>query len=193
MRVAIYARVSTEEQDADNQLLQLREWAKDHKIIKEYVDHESGAKADRKAFTRLFDDASKRRFDLVLFWSLDRFSREGMIPTIFHLQRLEAYGVKVHSFTEPHVSTDNEMTRNLLLAMYSTVAKQERLRISERTRAGLQKAVRNGKKLGRPKIASDREALVRAAIERGDGIVRTAKALGVGVGTVLRIKREAMP
>src|SRR5882672_2840607 len=80
MRIALYARVSTSDkgQDPENQLAQLREWSHDHKIVGEYVDHESGRKAQREAFTKLFDDAAKRRFDCVLFWSLDRFSREGM-------------------------------------------------------------------------------------------------------------------
>ena len=76
MRLAIYARVSTAEQDPDNQLASLRQWAQSagHKLVKEYIDHgESGAKASRPAFQALFDDAAKRRFDLVLVWALDRF------------------------------------------------------------------------------------------------------------------------
>jgi DNA invertase Pin-like site-specific DNA recombinase len=81
MRLAIYARVSTQDQDPDNQLTQLRQWAHSagHKLVKEYIDHgEIGAKAQRPAFQALFDDAAKHRFDLVLVWALDRFSREGM-------------------------------------------------------------------------------------------------------------------
>ena len=157
------------------------------------MDYESGAKADREAFGKLFDDAAKRRFDLVLFWSLDRFSREGMIPTIFYLQRLAASGVSFHSYTEPFLSTDNELSRNILLAAMSSLAKQERLRISERTKAGLAKALRSGKRLGRPKVAAEKETAVRAAIAKGVGVVKISKSLGVGVGTVLRIKREARP
>jgi DNA invertase Pin-like site-specific DNA recombinase len=84
MRVAIYARVSTDEkgQDPENQLRELRAWcaSSGHTITQEYVEHESGRKgADkRKQFAALFDDAAKRKFDLVLFWALDRFSREGI-------------------------------------------------------------------------------------------------------------------
>ena len=87
MRVAIYARVSTDDkgQDPENQLSQLREWCNrsGHEIVREYVEHESGCKgADkRKQFAALFEDASRRKFDCVLFWALDRFSREGMVPT----------------------------------------------------------------------------------------------------------------
>jgi DNA invertase Pin-like site-specific DNA recombinase len=189
MRLAIYVRVSTAEQDTDNQLIQLRQRANGHKVIGEYIDHESGAKANRKAFDKLFEDAQRKRFDCVAFWSLDRFSREGMIPTIYHLQRLAACGVSFHSFMEPYLSTDNELSRNVLLAVLASLAKQERQRISERTKAGLAKALMRGSKLGRPKVAAEREAAVRASLARGDGVVKISKALGVGVGTVLRIKR----
>jgi DNA invertase Pin-like site-specific DNA recombinase len=84
MRIALYARVSTEDQDTENQLGQLREWADraGHQIVREYVEAESGRKgADkRQAFAAMFDDAARRRFDCVLFWALDRFSREGDDP-----------------------------------------------------------------------------------------------------------------
>ncbi len=99
MRVAVYARVSTDDrgQNPENQLQELRAWCANsgHTITHEYVEHESGRKgADkRKEFARLFEDAAKRKFDLVLFWALDRFSREGMTQTIVHLQRLNSYGV----------------------------------------------------------------------------------------------------
>jgi DNA invertase Pin-like site-specific DNA recombinase len=107
-RIAIYARVSTSDrgQDPANQLMQLREWCDraGHLIAGEYVEHESGRR----------DEASRRQFDLVLFWSLDRFSREGMAQTIHYLRRLEGHGVSFHSFTEEHLSTDNELVRNVL-------------------------------------------------------------------------------
>jgi hypothetical protein len=118
MRVAIYARVSTDDkgQDPENQLLELRGWCVNsgHTITQEYVEHESGRQgADkRKQFAALFDDAAKRKFDCVVFWALDRFSREGMAQTIVHLQRLTAYGVSFHSYSEPHLATDNELVRN---------------------------------------------------------------------------------
>jgi DNA invertase Pin-like site-specific DNA recombinase len=94
MRVAIYARVSTDDkgQNPENQLRELRAWCRNagHTIVREYVEAESGRKGaeKRKQFASLFDDAAKRKFDCVLFWALDRFSREGMVQTIVHLQRL---------------------------------------------------------------------------------------------------------
>jgi len=98
MRVALlYARVSTKDkgQSTDNQLPDLRRYAQVHgwDIYKEYAEEESGSTANREQFKKLFADAHQRQFDLVLFWSLDRFSREGALPTLQHLNLLESYGV----------------------------------------------------------------------------------------------------
>jgi DNA invertase Pin-like site-specific DNA recombinase len=194
MRIALYARVSTEDQDTENQLTQLREWCvrSGHEIVREYVEHESGRTGTnkRQEFGRMFDDASRRRFDCVLFWALDRFSREGMVPTILHLQRLTSYGVAFHSYTEPHLATDNELARNIILATLSSLAKVEAQKISERTKAGLARARAKGKRIGRPRIAVELDAAVRASLAQGTGVVKTARALGCGVGTVQRIKGE---
>src|SRR6266446_4985721 len=159
MRVAIYARVSTDNkgQDPESQLRELRVWCANagHSIVHEYIDRESGRKgADkRQRFAALFEDAHRRKFDCVLFWALDRFSREGMVPTIMYLQRLASYGVSFHSYTEPHLATDSEMVRDILLALLASLAKVEAQKISERTRAGLARARAQGKRLGRPGIS----------------------------------------
>lgn len=84
MRVAIYARVSTKDkgQSTDNQLPDLCRYAEahDYTIYKEYAEEESGSTANRTEFQKLFADAHQRKFNLVLFWSLDRFSREVPCP-----------------------------------------------------------------------------------------------------------------
>ena len=89
-RVGLYLRVSTLDQKAQNQLLQLQALCDLHgwRVHKTYVDLESGRKGkrERAEFAELFRDAAKRRFDLVLFWSLDRFSREGITEAIAYLQ-----------------------------------------------------------------------------------------------------------
>ena len=94
-RVALYGRVSTKDkgQEVQNQLRQLREFAAHSgwTIVAEYIDHESGKGSDREQFQAMFDAASKRQFDVLLFWSLDRLSREGVLPTLQHLQRLTSY------------------------------------------------------------------------------------------------------
>lgn len=154
-RIAIYARVSRgEKQETENQLRELREYCQrmNWPIIQEYIDTESGAKGkgERKAFTQMFADAGERKFDIVLFWALDRFTREGLAKTIFYLQQLNAFGVRFHSFKEDYLNSDNEMVRDILISVLASLAKQERRRISERTKAGLETARRKGKRLGAP-------------------------------------------
>jgi DNA invertase Pin-like site-specific DNA recombinase len=168
MRIGIYARVSTDDrgQDPENQLRQLRDWCASagHDIAYEYIDRESGRKGvnGRKQFAALFEDAHRRKFDCVLFWALDRFTREGMVPTIMHLQRLASYGVGFHSYTEAHLATDNELVRNILLALLASLAKVEAQKISERTRAGMARARARaraqGKRIGRPTISAKLKA-----------------------------------
>jgi DNA invertase Pin-like site-specific DNA recombinase len=97
MKIAIYQRVSTGKQDPENQGAQLREFAKRQSwtIAHEFTDIVSGIKGEgqRPQFKRLMEAASKREVDLVLFWALDRFSREGGLPTLHHLHRLDSWGV----------------------------------------------------------------------------------------------------
>jgi DNA invertase Pin-like site-specific DNA recombinase len=170
-RVAIYARVSTDDkgQDPENQLRQLREWCgrMAYPVVREYVEHENGGKGVeyRKQLSAMFASAARREFDLLLVWSLDRFSREGMAATVAHLQRLASHGVAFRSFTEEHLSTENELVRNILLAVLASLAKLEREKISQRTKAGLERARAMGKRLGRRKFA-DGEKL-RAALDTG--------------------------
>src|SRR4030095_10098201 len=112
-------------------------------------------RGDRVEFQRLFEDASQRKFDLVLFWSLDRFSREGVLPTLNHLERLASYGVGYRSFTEQYLDSCG-IFKDAVLGILATIAKQERVRLSERTIAGLQKARKEGRVGGRPRVIVDR-------------------------------------
>jgi DNA invertase Pin-like site-specific DNA recombinase len=185
MRVAIYARVSTDDrgQDPENQLRELRDWCANagHTIAGEYIDHESGRKgADkRRQFAALFDHAAKRKFDCVVFWALDRFSREGMVRTIMHLQRLASYGVSFHSYTEPHLATDNELVRNILLALLSSLAKVEAQKISERTRAGMARAKAKGSKIGRPRLGIELRQKIAERARKGETPYAIARALRI--------------
>jgi DNA invertase Pin-like site-specific DNA recombinase len=195
MRITIYARVSTDDkgQDPENQLRELRAWAVNsgHAITGEYVDYESGRRgADRrKQFAALFDDASKRKFDCVLFWALDRFSREGMAQTIIHLQRLSSYGVAFHSYTESHLATDNELVRNVLLALLSSLAKVEAQKISERTIAGMARAKAKGIKVGRPKLGLELRQKIAQRAARGETPYSIAKTLGIDRHTAVKYAR----
>jgi len=189
MRAAIYARVSTKDkgQDTENQLAQLREFAARHdwQVSREYVDHETGSTNDRTEFQAMFQDASRHRFDVVLFWALDRFTREGTLETLQHLNQLSALGVGFKSFTEAYLDSCG-VWKDMIIAMLATLAKQERLRLSERVKAGLDRARAKGKKLGRPPKSVDMEQ-ISALRSKGLGWKRIATELGVGVGTLYRL------
>src|SRR4051794_37262170 len=109
MRICFYARVSTRDkgQDVENQLAQMREFvARQGWTLKgEYIDHASGGKSDREAFLKMMAAASRREFDLVMFWSLDRFTREGVLRTLNYLQQLDSCGVGYKSFTEQYLDS----------------------------------------------------------------------------------------
>lgn len=185
-RVAIYARVSLDDgrQEAENQLAQLRVWCANsgHSILAEYVDRVSGGKSANKRpqFAAMLDAAHRRQFDVLLCWALDRFSREGMVPTIGHLQRLAAAGVAFHSYTEPALSTDNEMVRDIVLAVMSSLAKVERQKISDRTKAGLARVRAKGTRLGRPAIGDKVRERIAALVR--DNPAMSAYAIGKAVG-----------
>src|SRR5580692_1160583 len=100
----------------------------------------------------MFTDASRRKFDLVLFWALDRLSREGVLETLQHLNRLTSYGIGFRSYTEQFFDSCG-IFREAVIAIMATLAKQERVKRSERTKAGLARVKASGKTLGRPRLA----------------------------------------
>lgn len=192
---AIYARVSTDSQEVENQLAQMRRFGESQEwgIHGEYVDHESGKDADRPQFRRLFEDASRRDFDVVLFWALDRFTREGPLATLQHLDLLSTYGVAFRSFTEPYLDTCG-IFKEAVIAILGTIAKQERLRISERVRAGLERARKNGTRTGRP-IGRPRKVFRRDQVAelraRGLSWREISRRTGLPVRTVRRAFQAA--
>ena len=188
MRVALYARVSTKDkgQETENQLAQLREFAtrQGWTVIREYVDRESGSTDDRPEFQQMFEDAARRRFDVLLFWALDRLSREGVLETLQHLNRLTSYGIGYRSFTEQYFDSCG-IFKDAVIAIIATVARQERIRLSERVRAGLAQARAKGKRIGRPRaqVAHDD---IRQRLSAGQSMSFIAQALGVSTATVSR-------
>jgi DNA invertase Pin-like site-specific DNA recombinase len=185
---AIYGRVSTSKQDTENQLAQLREFAKTQswQIVQEYVDVESGSKSDRPEFQRMFHDASQRKVDLVLFWALDRLSREGVLATLQHLNRLESYGVGFRSFTEPYFDSCG-VFKDAAIAIMATLAKQERVKRAERTKAGLAIARAKGKTLGRPKTLTATRSDVARLRASGKSFRYVARELGISLRSVQRL------
>ena len=188
-RVALYARVSTKDkrQDTENQLAQLRQFCEVQgwSVVHEYVDRATGKHSDREQFQKMFADASQRQFDSVLFWSLDRFSREGVRETLNHLEVLSGYGVGYRSFTEQYLDSCG-MFKDAVLAILAVIAKQERVRLSERTIAGLQRARRAGRIGGRPRVVCDRGKIERLA-KAGKSLAEIADAVGVSKSSVHRI------
>lgn len=177
--IAIMARVSTAKQETANQLAQLRQFASKQNwtVYAEYIDIVTASgKKQRQAFDRMMLEASQRKFDLVLFWALDRLSREGTLETLQHLQRLTGYGVGWKSFTEQYIDSCG-MFRDVVISLLATMAKQERIQISERTKAGLERARSQGKVLGRPAVDLDM-SLVAERRKRGDSLRSIARDLG---------------
>lgn len=193
IRIAIYSRVSTRDkgQDVENQLRQLRDFCakQGFEVVREYVDHASGKRSDRDAFQEMFSAASRREFDVVLFWALDRFSREGVFDTLQHLQRLTSYGVGYRSFTEAYLDSCG-MFRDAVIGILACVAKQERVRLSERTVAGLERARAQGRIGGRPRVICDRKKVL-VLRNTGKSLGEIAAELGLSKTTVSRLVSAA--
>jgi DNA invertase Pin-like site-specific DNA recombinase len=192
MKVALYARVSTKDkgQDTENQLEQLRKFAESQNwpIVREYVGKATGKRSDREQFQQMFEAASRREFDLVLFWSLDRFSREGVLETLNHLQRLQSYGVGYRSFTEQYLDSCG-VFKDAVLSILATIAKQERIRISERVTAGLAKARKAGRIGGRPRLVVDRDQATKL-FDEGMTQREIADEMGISLASTNRILRN---
>jgi len=158
MRVSIYTRVSTNQQDTANQTAVLTDWAKQRgfDIAKVYEEKESAWKAGhQRVLASLIDDARKGRFQAVLVWALDRLSREGALAILSLVHRLSTCGVKVLSYQESWSEAPGEVAE-LLYALTGWVARMESQRRSERTKAGLARVKAQGRRLGRPLGSRDK-------------------------------------
>jgi DNA invertase Pin-like site-specific DNA recombinase len=131
--------------------------------------------------------ASQRQFDLLLFWALDRLSREGIVRTLGYLEQLRAWNIGWRSYTQPFLDTGNAMTNGIVLSVLSAVAQQERITLSERTKAGLQLAKRAGRKLGRRAVEVDLTRVERLKAD-GLGLRAIAAKLGISVGTLQKAR-----
>lgn len=191
--VALYSRVSTRDkgQDVENQLVALREFCRKQGwvVFNEYCDRRSGKNTDRAAFQQMFKDASQRRFDLVLFWSLDRFSREGVLGTLKHLETLTSYGVGYRSYSEQYLDSCG-MFKDAVISILATIAKQERIRMSERVTAGLARAAKAGRFPGRPPLQCDR-AQILALRASGASLGAISKQTGISKPSVYNIVRQS--
>ena len=169
MKVCIYARVSMEERDKNsqryqdplNQIEPLERWAKDRgwDVVNTYVDRGSGANPNREHWRKMMNDAMLRKFKAILVWKLDRFSREGISQVFAYINKLKKRNIALISYTESWLDTseDNPM-KDIILAVMSWAADFERRKISERTKAGIQRRKNLGVyKGGRPKGSKDKK------------------------------------
>jgi DNA invertase Pin-like site-specific DNA recombinase len=187
--VALYARVSTKDkgQSTENQLPELRRFVQAHgyTVYKEYVEHESGGTGKRSEFQALFADAHLRRFDLVLFWSLDRFSREGALPTLQYLNQLQGWGVGYKSLTEQYLDSVG-LFQEAIISLLATLAKQERIRLSERTKAGMARRRAEGVLIGPPTKSAAVIEQIRELKASGLSNYAISKALMLSASTVAK-------
>jgi DNA invertase Pin-like site-specific DNA recombinase len=187
--VALYARVSTKDkgQSTENQLPELRRFAQAHgyTVYKEYVEQESGGTGKRSEFQALFADAHQRRFDLVLFWSLDRFSREGALPTLQYLNQLQGWGVGYKSLTEQYLDSVG-LFQEAIISILATLAKQERIRLSERTKAGMARRRAEGAQIGPPTKSAAIIAQIQELKATGVSNYAISKKLNLSASTVTK-------
>jgi DNA invertase Pin-like site-specific DNA recombinase len=188
-RVALYARVSTDGQSVENQLRELRAVAERHgwEIVGEYIDKGvSGAKGrdERPRFHAILNGVARKEFDLVAAWSVDRLGRS-LQHLIGFLNELHAKKVDLY-LHQQGIDTTTPAGR-AMFSMLGVFGEFERSMIQERVKAGLKRAVAQGKVLGRPMVNGDIEKKVLALRAKGQGIIKIAKSVGIGVGTVARM------
>jgi DNA invertase Pin-like site-specific DNA recombinase len=183
MRIGIYARVSTKDQSCELQVRDLRTYctARGFDLVREYIDvGQSGAKDSRPELNKLMDDARKRQFDAIVVWRFDRFARSTK-HLLSALEEFRSLGIQFISYQE-NIDTSSAFGQ-ALFTIVSAVAQLERDLIRERVSAGIRNARANGKKLGRPKSAVDRDRILELKAQ-GQNLRQIATTLGVGYGTV---------
>jgi len=191
-RAAIYVRVSTDKQTVENQVTALRQIAERRGwvVVDQYSDAGiSGAKGrdGRPGLDQMLKDAPRRKFDVIMAWSIDRVGRS-LIDLLGTIQTLEACGVDLY-LDQQSIDTTTPAGK-LMFQVCGAFGEFERSMIRQRVLAGLKRAVAQGKQLGRPKVDPAIEKRIQAQLHSGKGMRKIARECGVGTGTVQRIKQE---
>jgi DNA invertase Pin-like site-specific DNA recombinase len=191
-RAAIYVRVSTDKQTIENQVAALRQIAERRgwEVVEQYSDAGiSGSKGrdGRPGLDQMLKDAQRRKFDVVMAWAIDRLGRS-LIDLLGTFQTLHACGVDVY-LDQQSIDTTTPAGK-LMFQVCGAFAEFERNMIQQRIHAGLKRAVAQGKTLGRPKVDAALEKRIQAQLRGGKGMRKIARELGVGTGTVQRIRQE---
>jgi putative DNA-invertase from lambdoid prophage Rac len=199
VKAAIYARVSSDDgrQTVTNQVQQLHELAaaRQFHIFREYLDEETGVSASRPSFLALLRDARLRRFRVLLITDLDRLTREGAAAGFGYLAELDRFGVRVVSLGQswldydPEIDEDPELRemRSIQTAVALTWASLERQKISRRTKAGLERARGEGKRLGRKPVEATTEQVCRL-LAKGISMSQVATKLRISRRTAYRLR-----
>lgn len=197
MKAAIYTRVSLEDgrQTAENQRQQLAEFCgrMGWQVVAEFTDAKSGKNLDRPGLKAMMAAASRREFDMLVFWDLSRLSRSGVVDVLGVLQQLAGWGVAYRSLQESYLDSLGPFS-DVVVSLLASIAKLEREKIRERTLAGLARARKQGRIGGRPR--ADEDAKLVASVQRlrdeGKSIREIAAALGKSPTTIQRlVKAEA--
>lgn len=158
MKAVIYARVSTDDQNYENQIRELREWISKRgwELVTIYAENESAFTANhQREWSRLKQDALKRKFDVVAVWALDRVTRQGVGYLFQQIKSLKDCGVQIVSLQESWLETLADLAE-VFIALIGFVAAWESKRRSERTKAGMARAKSEGKRIGRPAGSKDK-------------------------------------
>jgi DNA invertase Pin-like site-specific DNA recombinase len=191
-RAAIYVRVSTDKQTVENQVAALRQIAERRgwEVVEQYSDAGiSGAKGreGRPGLDQMLKDAQRRNFDVIMAWAIDRLGRS-LIDLLGTIQTLEACGVDLY-LDQQSIDTTTPAGR-LMFQVCGAFGEFERSMIRQRINAGLKRAIAQGKQLGRPKVDPAIEKRIQAQLRLGKGMRKIARELGVGTGTVQRVREE---
>ena len=191
-RVAIYTRVSTQDQSTKAQEYELQQFAKNRgwSVVRVYTDKKSGATSSRPALDELMADCRKRKVDVVLVWKFDRFARS-LRHLVTALEEFKKLAIDFVSATEGVDTT--VPSGELVFQIFGSIAQFERALISERVKAGLAEAVRNGKKIGRPAIKTLTAGEIRkvqAARRRGVTLKKLATQFGASMWAVYQAGRK---
>jgi putative DNA-invertase from lambdoid prophage Rac len=192
MRCAIYCRVSTDDQNLDRQVDELREYAARMRweLVGEYSDRLSGAQRSRPGLDAMMAAAEQRDFDILTVWALDRVGRS-TLHTLEVVEKLDALGIHFRSYTQGAIDTTSP-TGKLVLTILAGVAEMERSQIRERVRSGLAAAKKRGVRLGQQPLEEVVVERVRALADSGMSVRKIAdqvstRRLPVSKSSVQRI------
>jgi len=193
MRAALYMRVSLDDgrQTVENQRQQLAEFCSSMgwRVVAEFQDQKSGKSLDRPGFKKMMTAASRREFDVLVFWSLDRLTRSGVLDVLNVFQQLKTWGVGYRSLQESYLDSLGPFS-DVIVSLLATLAKIEREKIRERTLAGLARAKRQGKTLGRPVKSDDFKLVTKVQKLRREG--KSLRAIASETETAVNTVRKLL-